>query len=530
FYILYLFFFILSTGGWSILSAAAVPETANYREDFNGDGRINIQDVIALMLLIRSDSVNADGDYNGDGSCGITDVVLMLGNIMSGRLTPVESGPAPVEPGASAPVAGPLVTSGNWPRTTDLVTWVRDVFRLDGVEDASETRKGISFYTWLRLFSRNCYGGMPQAYEGLPGAEGYVTDAHKNLFVYGWGYCDTHCRIGEAVWRELTGEPESAYRVNVGNPGGGYHTMLRLRLDGNYGAFDPLYGYYLIDRDDSVNMRILDWAEVGVDSNVTRNAKFVNRCKPFFEIPSWNKSTVLGYEPVYWEEETDWAAAGSPIKQVFSSPKHETGTVYHDMNWRLPRGTTIRRYWKSSGKKWYVPLKRKSDFLSSGRFYRVTNKSFESNWPRYDPNYKRAKAYLEKVPRGEYYQWWMEGGLTIGQAYGRIDYKPDLAGDSWLDALAGASNLAHQSRAPYLIPQEAGKQCEAVFDFYCPFIMVEGLFMGKLAGLEGDQVSLEFRSLAPKRLSRSESDSWTGWTEITSGEGSFSKRFDRTEY
>ena len=39
----------------------------------------------------------------------------------------------------------------------------------------------------------------------------------------------------------------------VQNEGGGYHTKYRLRLDGNYGAFDPRYGYYLIDRDDGTS-------------------------------------------------------------------------------------------------------------------------------------------------------------------------------------------------------------------------------------------------------------------------------------
>lgn len=63
--------------------------------------------------------------------------------------------------------------------------------RLEGLEHASETEQAIAFFHWLRLFSRMAMGGMIQAWEGDDGREKYLTDAHKNLFVYGWGYCDT---------------------------------------------------------------------------------------------------------------------------------------------------------------------------------------------------------------------------------------------------------------------------------------------------------------------------------------------------
>ncbi|MBX5497214.1 MAG: hypothetical protein IRZ15_17900, partial [Bryobacteraceae bacterium] len=86
--------------------------------------------------------------------------------------------------------SGPLVISERWPRATDLRSWVADVMRIEGLENATETAKGKAFFEWLRLYCRMAVGGMIQAYEGEYGREQYVLDAHKNLFVYGWGYCD----------------------------------------------------------------------------------------------------------------------------------------------------------------------------------------------------------------------------------------------------------------------------------------------------------------------------------------------------
>jgi hypothetical protein len=105
-------------------------------------------------------------------------------------------------------------------------------------------------------------GGMVQTYEGGYGHEAYVTDQHKNLFVYGWGYCDTFSRIAEAAWKEYKKDPLAAERVCVQHDNGDYHTMYRQRLDGRYAAFDARYGYYLIDHD-TPSARILDWTETG---------------------------------------------------------------------------------------------------------------------------------------------------------------------------------------------------------------------------------------------------------------------------
>src|SRR5262245_12238625 len=81
-------------------------------------------------------------------------------------------------------LSGPLLVSENWPECTNLQTWMRDIMRLEKVENASETAQAKVFFRWLRLFSKMATGGMLQAHEGFYGRERYVLDAHKNLFIY----------------------------------------------------------------------------------------------------------------------------------------------------------------------------------------------------------------------------------------------------------------------------------------------------------------------------------------------------------
>ena len=421
----------------------------------------------------------------------------------------------------SAAPSGPLVISENWPQATDLVSWTHDVMRIEHLENASETAQAKAFFVWLRLFSRMAVGGMIQAYEGDYGHEAYVTDQQKNLFVYGWGYCDTFSRIAEASWKEFKQDPLAAERVCVQHANGGYHTMYRMRLDGHHSAFDARYGYYLVERD-APDARILDWAEVGVDANILNNRAFHNRSRPFFEIygAEWDRALLL--KPAYFESEDAWLKAGSPKESVFGNTQYEMGTRLHDMSFRLPQGTVIERFWDNSRREFYVPVVSRTlkewPFLPAGRFYRVTDASLDGNWPKYDPNYLKAKPYLVKVPPGEGYRPDMVGHLTIGQAWGRIRYTPNLrAGVE--DALAPGSTLVHANQMPYLRPGKAGDGGQATFDFYSPYVLVDGTLDAELAGATPDDVKLEMRTLHPKPASESAPDVWSQWQTLHSGPG-----------
>lgn len=449
-------------------------------------------------------------------AAGLT-CVLVLGEVS----TPAQAGPSSV-------VSGPLVVSGSWPECTDLVTWTRDVMRLEGLEDASETARAKAFFRWLRLFNRMATGGMIQAFEGRFGEEGYVTDCHKNLFVYGWGYCDTHSRIADAAWSEYTGDPSKAERVVTQHEDGGYHTMYRLELDGHWGAFDARYGYYLIERDDP-DARILDWAEVGVDQNIHGNKGFKHRSQPFFEYfgREWDRALLVS--PVYYESERAWRAAGAPIECVFGNSHYRAGTRYHDMSFALPKGTTIERFWDNRANKVYVPGKRdiEEPFLPSGRFYRVTETMLDGNWVKHDPNYEKCAAYLTTVPADQGYRKEIAGGRTIGQACGRLIYEPDLADPGLLDVSALETDLRHDTSAPHLRPARLREGGQAVFDFYSPYVLVSASLRGEWIASAGDDARVEMRTLAPKRQHEDVPDEWSPWRTIASGSPVFEVELDR---
>jgi hypothetical protein len=426
--------------------------------------------------------------------------------------------------------SGPLVISDRWPQATDLVSWTRDVMRLEHLENAPDAVQARAFFEWLRLFSRMAVGGMIQPFEGDYGHEGYVTDAHKTLFVYGWGYCDTTSRIAEAAWKEYKKDSRAAERVCVQHADGGYHTMYRLFLNGRYAAFDPRYGYYLIDRD-APDARILDWAEIGVDANILKNRHFRYRSRPFFETfgLEWDRALLL--QPIYFKSERDWRQAGAPKESVFGDSKYRMGTRFHDMSFRLPRGTTIERFWDNSAREFYVPAskaaQREWPFLPSGRFYRVIEASLNGNWPKFDPNYKKAQPYLVTVPSGEGYSPEIVGKRTIGQAWGRIRYTPDLRADAFSDAIAPGSTLVHANAAPYLRPREIAGGGQAIFDFYSPYVLVDGTLNAELAG---NNVKLEMRTLNDKLASAAEPDVWSRWQTIASGRGGTTVQLGRPRY
>ena len=90
--ITFLYFF-----GVAILSAdntgktTIAPVEAQYKEDYNGDGKVNIADVIALLLFQRDNPGDPGGDYDGDGTSDIADAIALIINIHHGNLTPLEA-------------------------------------------------------------------------------------------------------------------------------------------------------------------------------------------------------------------------------------------------------------------------------------------------------------------------------------------------------------------------------------------------------------------------------------------------------
>lgn len=432
--------------------------------------------------------------------------------------------------GPSAP-EGALLSNRAWPRATNVRQWTEDVMRIEGLEKATDTAQAKAFFVWNRLFCKMAVGGMIQASEGAYNQERSVLDPNKNLFVYGWGFCDTCSRAAEASWNAYKGDPHAAERVITQHDDGGFHTMYRLRLDGAYGAFDPRYGYYLI-AEDSPTARILDWPEVGVDENLLRNKAYKNRSRPYFEIGriEWDRALLI--QPTYFASQKAWEDAGAPHESVFGDPQEPFGVTYHDMEFRLPRGTTITRHWDNTARKFYRPAaaraNRELPFLESGRFYRVTETSHDGNWPRFDPNYAWAKPYLATVPKGEGYDKELEGGKTIGQAWGTTEYRPNLAGGDLEDVLAPNSTLSLAKTAPFLRAKDPSAGGSAVLDFYSPYVLVDGELDAAFAGPSGN-TTIELRTLTAKSIA-TEEDRWSPWQILPASDGRLKVELGRPRF
>jgi hypothetical protein len=131
------FLFLLGTAqtAW-----AQTEEDTLYTEDINQDYKVDIADIIALMIKGRNDPEDPVADYNGDGTHGITDAIALLLNIINGNLTVLViptysvSGFVVLESGGG--VAGiKMIIEGCGVVKTD----VDGYFRIDGLEDGSYT-------------------------------------------------------------------------------------------------------------------------------------------------------------------------------------------------------------------------------------------------------------------------------------------------------------------------------------------------------------------------------------------------------
>jgi len=430
-----------------------------------------------------------------------------------------------------AKVEGPLVVSDSWPECTDMLTWADDIFRIDGVSEGSERDKAVSLHNWLRLFNRLCegVGGMAHAFEGAYGEEGFLHDANKHLFVYGWGYCSTHALVAEALWQEYIGDPLAADRVICMHENQGYHTMHRLRMDGYFGAFDARYGYYLLEKD-APDARILDWDGVGVDENVWANMTYENRARPFVEFPQKEFDRVLWVKPKkVFESQSAWEAAGREPEVVFRDRKYKMGTKFHKMDFELLRGMTLERFWDNSAKKWYVPKNRKDMFLSEGRFYRIGASMVGGDGEKNDPNLRYMEPYFARVPSGVGYPAYLENDLSLGQAWGRVKYQPDLSRSDLKEAFLDGAGLDTASESPFLRPANDGGEGEWILEFASPYILVDGFIRGELLGSDSDVVEVAFRSQVPKRFDLSEPDKWKPWKVLTSKPGPFRVGLDRAD-
>ena len=66
----------------NIIIPELLAELEESRHDINGDGLINILDIISLANLILYDSLNEFGDVNQDGQINILDIIVVVNIIL----------------------------------------------------------------------------------------------------------------------------------------------------------------------------------------------------------------------------------------------------------------------------------------------------------------------------------------------------------------------------------------------------------------------------------------------------------------
>ena len=71
------------------LLAGVLHGAALYKEDINADGRVNILDVVTLLLIGKADPADPRADFNGDAVWSSKDATDLMTNIRQGTLTPL---------------------------------------------------------------------------------------------------------------------------------------------------------------------------------------------------------------------------------------------------------------------------------------------------------------------------------------------------------------------------------------------------------------------------------------------------------
>ncbi len=231
---------ILSVSAISFSQTSAAVEST-FRGDINEDGKVNIVDVISLMLLGRDNPADPAADYNGDGGYDITDALALLINIIRGKLTPLNVVVLPVETDEFLLNPGVGFTSPNtidsdlrrWnPRyplcSTAYYRWYwNEIEPADGeidfamIDSVIEAARRDNQVFAFRVMCQNGSVNVPQWLidKGLngqyynPGGEGgFQPDYTDPIFI------EHHGRLIRALGERYDGHPD-VYHVDIGTVG-----------------------------------------------------------------------------------------------------------------------------------------------------------------------------------------------------------------------------------------------------------------------------------------------------------------------
>jgi hypothetical protein len=124
----------------------------------------------------------------------------------------------------------------------------------------------------------------------------------------------------------------------------------------------------------------------------------------------------------------------------------------------------------------------------------------------------------------------MRGGQTIGQACGEIHYEPQWGALEDVESAGIRTDMTLSKEAPYLRPRKSSGDGEALFDFYCPYVLVDGTLRGEWTAAENDHPTIQLRALRSKTANRSTPDRWSEWQTIQTGPGGFQVELGRDRF
>ena len=186
------------------------------------------------------------------------------------------------------------------------------------------------------------------------------------------------------------------------------------------------------------------------------------------------------------------------------------------MNYSMPRGMSVTRYW-DSGTVFYEASTQANRLYAQGRRNRVATDHFSSNWQLNDPMFSHCEPYLKKVtdPAVTY----CYNRNTIFFSTGTIRYVADLWTDAYQDAVASSSGLTRSAQPPYLRPSTSGSGGEVIFRIQSPYIFSDGTIRAIVKASAGDSATFAISV-----------DNGVAWETVSTGGGTVNVNIGQSRF
>jgi len=260
-----------------------------------------------------------------------------------------------------------------------------------------------------------------------PGRLAY--DFHKVIHSIGTGACLTMTTPLHVVYDRM-GYKSRSWVHNT-------HHMMEVFYGGDWHCLDPHMSFYCYDR--SKPRKIASIAQLRADPTLAHDAVKEGRAGQGY--------LLCGDKPKWFAAQKNNPRDRWTLERGGRWPKMKIAEPFGQIT--LRRGETYVRTWRP-GKYWY----KKSWGPGRGPYHTCgpADRKDTANWPLYEPH----------AWKGAYRCW----------AAGQLIYKPDLATDHYLDAVADSKNIKAAGGA--LAQADAGKPGEIVWSVQCPYVLTAG--------------------------------------------------------